>query len=435
MPLPQRTAPAVVLATLGVAMCYYMRQWDLIGVIGNFNLHVIDVLFTLTMIHCVASALGRWRYSPLEYLNLLLCGILIVNFARGLAAVSVALAGVQFRYVAGFVAASLFVFFMPRRIDIDWVFDKVVLLGWGIVLLSLARLAFGLNTFVAPDAVVPNPEGRFLDSSAALMLGEASLIVLYRIGALPVGQKRRRMTAIFLVFFALVLISNQRSATAATLIGIGAIIAAFPRQRRKVVFPLGGFVIVAASAAVYGAWIAAGGDLSSLLSRESQYYAKTDYEWRLEQWQDVFDVYWQAGLVDQIIGMPISLVQSMAFRIDRERLQFIAHSEYVALLMNSGLLGIALFVLMLVVAVGKGIMIMRGQTGGNIRTKNVGLAIAIIVSNAVFSYSYMIPNEQGLLLAVALRVIATAPRFRRRALSQWSIQGLRTENSRSWLWR
>jgi len=273
MPLPERAAPAVVLAILGAAMYYYMRQWDLIGLIRNFNLHVIDVLFAFTMIYCAASAVGRWRYSPLEYLNVLLCGILIVNFARGMAAVSFALAGVHFRYAAGFVAASLFVFFMPRRIDIDWLFDKVVLLGWGIVLVSVARLALGLNTFVAPEAVNTNPEvfeGRFLDSGAALMLGEASLIVFYRIGALPVGQKRRRMTAIFLVFFAVVLISNQRSATAATLIGIGAIIAAFPRQRRKVVFPFGGFVIVAASAAVYGAWIAAGGDLSSWLPEQSQ---------------------------------------------------------------------------------------------------------------------------------------------------------------------
>jgi hypothetical protein len=414
-----------------------MRQWDLIGLIGNFNLHVIDVLFVFTMIYCAVSAVERWRYSPLEYLNVLLCGILIVNFARGIAVVSVALAGVHFRYVAGFVAASLFVFFMPRRIDIDWVFDKVVLLGWGIVFLSIARLTLGLNTFVHPEAMITNPEvfeGRFLDSGATLMLGEASLIVLYRIGALPVGRKRRRMTAILLVFLAVVLISNQRTATSATLVGIGAVIAAFPRQRRKVVFPVGGFVIVAASAAVYGAWIAAGGDLSSFSLQESQYHAKTDYEWRLAQWQDALDLYSQAGLVDEIIGMPLSLAQSIAFRIDRERLQFTAHSEYVALLMNSGLLGVALFVSMLVVAVGKGIIIMRSQTGGNIRTKNVGLAIAIIVSNAVFSYAYMIPNEQGLLLAVALRVIATAPRFHRRSMS---MEHSRLEDGGSWIrsWR
>jgi O-antigen ligase len=405
-----------------------MRQWDEIGVIGNFTLHVTDLLFALTMIHCSASALWRWRYSPLEYLNLLLCGILVVNFARGIAAVGVASAGVQFRNVAGFVAASLFVFFMHRRTDIDWVLDKVVLLGWGIVLLSFARLAFGLDVFIAPE-VGYDPEvlgARTLHSGAALMLGEACLIVLNRVGALPVGLKRRRMTTIFLIFFAIVLISNQRTAITATLTGIGVLVAAFPRQRRRVIFPVGGFVIVTAGAVVYGAWIAAGGDITSFLPEQS--VAETDYAWRLEQWQEYVDVYWQAGLVDQIIGMPLSLVQSMAFRLDLDRLQFVPHSEYVMLLINSGLIGAMLFGLMFVVAVGKGIMIMRRETGGNTRSNNVGLAIAIIVSHAVFSYAYVIPNEQGLLLAVALQVIATAPGFASRpVLFRRSLPGWRTE--------
>src|SRR5260370_24617753 len=148
----RQTAPIVIVATLGVALYDYIRMWDEIGVIGNFTLHVSDLLFGLMMIYCSAWALGRWRHSPLEYLNLLLCGVHVLNFARGMMAVGVAPAGIHFRLLyAGYVGAALFAFLMHRRIDIHWVLDKFVLLGWGIVLLSAARLVFGLNAFIAPE--------------------------------------------------------------------------------------------------------------------------------------------------------------------------------------------------------------------------------------------------------------------------------------------
>src|SRR5215469_13943461 len=134
----RQTAPVVVLATLGVAMQDYVRQWDELGTIGNFTLHVGDLLFALTMIYCGAVGLRR-HYSLLEFLNLLLCAVIVVNFARGMAVVGVAAAGVQFRLFGGFIAGSLFVFLMHRRLDIEWVFDKIVLLGWGILILSIAR--------------------------------------------------------------------------------------------------------------------------------------------------------------------------------------------------------------------------------------------------------------------------------------------------------
>ena len=438
----RETAPAVVLAILAVAMFDYIRMWDVIGVIGNFTLHVSDLLFAVTVIYCGAWSLGRWRYSPLEYVNLLLCGIIVLNFARGMAAVGVAQAGVTFRSFSGFVGSSFFVFLMHRRINVDWVFDKVVLLGWGIVLLSVARLAVGLNAFISPEMIAFNPQlgglSRTLNSGGALMLGQATLIVVSRVGALPAGSRRRRMSAIFIVFVAAVLISEQRTATFATLAGIGAVVATFPPHQRRVVLAVGGFFLFLAAAMVYGTWITAGGDITlymppALRMLDSEFSAdESTYKWRLQQWQDSLAVYWHAGLVYQMIGMPLSLIQSIGFAKEIEGLQYSAHSAYVELLMNAGIIGVALFASMLIVGMTKGIMALRRRTYDDIRSSNIGLAVAIIVSYAVYSYAYMIPNEHGLLLAIALQIIATAPGSAApRALSRHKPPGPRMKSSTS----
>jgi O-antigen ligase len=422
MPFFRQTAPIVIVATLAAAMYDYIRMWDVIGVIGNFTLHVSDLVFGLTMIYCSAWAMRRWRHSPLEYLNLLLCGVLVLNFARGIIAVGVGAAGVHFRLLyAGYVGAASFVFLMHRQIDIQWVLDKFVLLGWGIVALSAARLVFGLNAFIAPEFLGLDPElyglERTLNSGAALMLGEATLIVLSRIGTLPAASERRRVSATLVIFFATLLISNQRTATFATLAGMGVVLAAWPRRRRSVVLAAGSFVLVITSGAVYGTWIAAAGDIASILPRSivmlgsDWSFNNETYEWRVTQWQDYMDFYGRETAFDRIIGLPAGAVQSAAVYSDMAMLQVTVHSGYVALLMDAGLVGVALFVAMLVVGVAKGVMALRRGPGAETSPSDVGLAIALLVTYAVFSYTYVVSsNEHSLLLAIALQIIATAPR-------------------------
>jgi hypothetical protein len=258
------------------------------------------------------------------------------------------------------------------------------------------------------------------------MLGKATLIVLSRIGALPASSERRRMGAIFVIFFATLLISNQRTATFATLAGMGAVLAAWPKRRRSVVFAAGSFVLVIAGAGVYGTWIAAAGDIASVLPRSIAMlgsdwsFGNETYEWRMLQWQSYIDFYGRETAFDQIIGLPAGAVQNAAVYSDMDMLQVTAHSGYVALLVDAGIAGVALFVSMLVVGVAKGIMLLRRGPGAKTALSDVGLAIAILVSYTVFSYAYVVSsNEHALLLAIALQIIATAPRFAdRTALSR-----------------
>jgi hypothetical protein len=311
--------------------------------------------------------------------------------------------------------------------------DKVVLLGWGIVLLSIGRLALGLNAFLDPAFLASNSElwglDRTLNSNGAVMMGTATLIVLNRIGALSRGLKRRAMSATFVVFVAALLISDQRTATFATVAGMAVVLAAWPKRRRAVVLVAGSLVCVIASVAVYGTWIAVGGDIISLLPGSSSDWTLENetYAWRVTQWQDYLHFYENARLFDQIVGLPLGMIRTVAMSNDIEMLQVSPHSGYVALLMDSGIVGIALFVSMLVIGVTKGAILLRDKPGIVISRSNVGLATAILISCAVFSYTYVVEDEQGLLLAIALQIVATSPHSAGRlALSRERLLGRRT---------
>lgn len=425
MPFFHRTAPAVVWATLGVALYMYVRGWTLIAVVDSFHLHITDLLFAFTMVYCLAGGLERWRHSPLEYLNLSLCLVLAMNFGRGLVGLNVDMAGNEFRELySGYVAASLFIYLMYRHLDGDWILDKVALLGWALALLSVARLALGPGVF---SGVPEEDHGSFvtgyvrtLSSEAALMLGIAGLIVLRRMALLPPGSKRRRKSITFLVFMATLLISQERTATFATLGGIGVITATLPRRQRSIVLAAGGVAAVIGGAIVYVGWIAIGGDFTPYLplSITEMGSAESTYAWRVQQWQEAIDLFWQAPLIDQMIGLPLGFSRFLASRSDIGSLQYDIHSEYIGLLKDSGIVGVVLFVSMLFSAILKGVLLLRDRTGSNACSRRLGLALAIVVSYAVYSYTYALSNEQGLLLAIALQMIATTTRFSATSLSR-----------------
>lgn len=416
MPFFRQTAPAVVLLMLGVALYMYIRQWTEIGVVGTFTLHITDPLFAVITLYCAGGALRHWRYSPLECLNLTVCGVIVLNFTRGLVGLDVAAAGVEFRNFNWFVAAGLFTYLMYGALDRDWIFDKVVLLGWGLVLLSVARLVFGLDAFIATATVEFLGEARTLNSDAALMLCIAVFIVLSRFTRLKPGSRRCWSGVTFLVFVATLLISNQRTAIVACLAGIGVIVATQPRRQLRIAVIMGSPAVVIGAVVAYGIWLATAGDITPYVPSAITMLSSDDssYAWRINQWQDLIDLYQQAPLIDQLIGAPLGSVRFLALRSDLGNLQVMGHSEYIELLMDAGAVGVLLFVVMLISAMAKGILILKRRTGDGAGSNNVSLAMAMVTSYAVYSYTYMLPDPQGLLFALALQIIGTAPTYSRR---------------------
>ena len=139
-----------------VALYGYARQLTEIGGVGGLTLHTTDVLFFLTIAWCAAVPWIDWQFFALEKLNLFWCLIPVFNFGRGMLGGQLANLGIQFRGFSNFIAAAIFIPLARERISFDWIFDKIVLLGWGLVVLSLVRLLFGVDTFVAAGTI---PQG------------------------------------------------------------------------------------------------------------------------------------------------------------------------------------------------------------------------------------------------------------------------------------
>jgi O-antigen ligase len=394
----------LVLATFAVAGYTYVRQWTEIAVISGFHLHVTDLLVAAALASFAGAARRRSLLSAAEFALLALCSLLLLNFARGVLATGATNAGNAFRAYSGFIATTaLALVAPPRRDNLAWVFDKVVLLGWGLVLLSLLRLALGLDAFIAKENDAENwGEARTLNSAGALMLAEALLIALHRAFCAAEAQVRRRNWVATLAFAAALVVSDQRTAIFAAVTGVAVVIFMLPRRVRPAALAAVSVAAVAASGAFFIGVIATNGELESRLASTLASHDDT-YDWRIQQWGEYLDFYTSAPPLDQLVGLPLGAGRAAGLASKGSLLINTAHSEYIALLIGSGAIGEFLFVLTLIVTAGRGVALLARGAGE--RAPQLGLTLAIIVTLAIFGYTYALWDEQGLLLALAARTI------------------------------
>jgi hypothetical protein len=247
-------------------------------------------------------------------------------------------------------------------------------------------------------------EPRTLDDTAALMLGQAALISLHDWLSSPSRVRQFRGFSFF-IFIITLLLSQQRTATFATLAGAGILLIFSPTRNRMMILALGGSAAIIATTLIFMGWVASGGDLDPYMPRAFSMLRSSDstYGWRVQQWNEYLDAYWLAPAIDQLIGQPIGLLRATALNYGPFKLQFEPHSQYMTLLISAGFLGVLLFVAMLVLAELKGIILCSVS---KIQSSYVPLAMAVLAMHAVSSYTYPIPGEAGLLFATAFQMIA-----------------------------
>jgi O-antigen ligase len=153
------------------------------------------------------------------------------------------------------------------------------------------------------------------------------------------------------------------------------------------------------------AWIASNGDLSPNLPRALSMLEEEDssFGWRVQQWGDYGEVYNHEPILDEIIGQPLGILRLVA---DENSVLFVtAHNGYVQLLLSVGALGVSLFVLVLMWAIIRGFALLV-TVNSTLLSSNLRWALALVISDIVYSIGYVLPNEQGLLLALALQIVA-----------------------------
>jgi hypothetical protein len=399
------TGAIVVAAMLCVSFYTFVRQATDLTTIGGFTLHITDLLFGLA-ISCSLFGLKNWRdHSASERMLLFLSGLLLLSFCRGLVQAGNSAAGNAFRLYSVFTALIIFTYLWGRKLDPRWVFDKIIWLGWAIVLLGITRRILGLDAFI--EDADPFEEARIIDASAALMLGQAAVIALH---ASLVGPRvgRGGKAFAFIIFFMAVLYSDQRTATFATIAGVIVILGFVPRRRDTTIFCLG-MIVCAAGIGILAVASLSDGQLTGYLPHSLQMIVLEEgtFGWRLDQWQTYYQQWVDATAFDQIAGQPlgVSLAIGLGFSTltELDRLAIPPHSEYLGLLLNAGAVGLLIFLLAPAFAFVDAIRISNNHQS---RPPLVILAIAILVSQIVFSFSYSLDNEQGFLLAISVQIIA-----------------------------
>jgi O-antigen ligase len=118
--------------------------------------------------------------------------------------------------------------------------------------------------------------------------------------------------------------------------------------------------------------------------------------------------------------------------VDESSLLFAgAHNGYVQLLLSAGAVGVSMFVLVMMWAVVQGVIRLQ-SAGSSELSSRLRLAVAIVGSHIVYSTGYTLPNEQGLLLAMAIQLISPPQRVSAKTLlahkelsqAQWQTRGL-----------
>jgi len=138
-------------------------------------------------------------------------------------------------------------------------------------------------------------------------------------------------------------------------------------------------------------------DLAKNLTRR-----QGNYQTRLQAWQGILTAYADADPIKKMIGWPSGTspyVEIVNRKWGRIVWTVSAHSMYIGTLISHGAIGVALFIALLVTRL---ISLATEYLSKAPQFLHTPRLIAALIMIAIFSYSYDLRNEGGLILAVTL---------------------------------
>jgi hypothetical protein len=274
------------------------------------------------------------------------------------------------------------------------------------VLVAL-RVVFGADLFIYTkeiSAVGVNDGGRPLSTFGTMILGITAVFTLSKM--IADENPPKWAATIFAGLVVAILITGQGTATIASGTGL-ALVMLLQRGRfhgARIAVTLAALLIVALTLMVtssitdssfYGTILPE--DLAKNLTRR-----QGNYQTRLQAWQGILTAYADADPVKKLIGWPAGTspyVEIINQKWGRIVWNVSAHNMYIGTLISHGAVGAFLFISLLVSRLTSLIIEYLSKSPKFLHTPRL---IAALVMVAIFSYSYDLRNEGGLILAVTL---------------------------------
>lgn len=364
--------------------------------VGSLHIFPADIVFLpLGVIAAVriASTLSRRSlavWAPL----LILGGLLLFSFARGVMVVGVQPAGVEFRHFFYFIfGAAYFASFTASRLRLTGLVTAAAAVVAALALLALVRWPLELSGAGIAAAWKKNGPLRVLTAHEAMLLGQAFILCCTLWMA---GRASGRVIAAALSLATGILLLQHRTVwlAVALVIMLLALNRAW-RSRRALVasVTIAGLITVVLLVALqmegpFGESLGAYGTDPRTLW------------WRVVGWRELL-----AQVSDPLailFGRPFG--SGFARQIDDQLVRVSPHNFYVETLLRAGVVGVALLLLTYLVTFRR-LLRLRSRSA---MPAAIDSLLALLVTQLIFFWTYAPSYEQCIVLGTALSVCARA---------------------------
>lgn len=368
--------------------------------IGSYNLSVEDV----AVVPLVVALLSRMDVGRFGLSRILLCLVLFlasINLLVGMSGNS---------FAALFEFRSRIVFLLSLGIilarwstlrPLEYLSFPLVVVALIFLVVYGARLAGGPLVFVDPASsgaiYVEYLEGRLINAETVIFLGSAAAFFLNE-GSRNGSRSFRRLVywVLATICVVVVLLSRQRTATVAVVMGLSAFFILHPtlfgvrRAPRILAASLVGALSIATVVA---------GDMLELFPqdfRESILKRDTLYG-RFEIWANSIAAFSRWDFWRQAFGRPVG--EPLILLLDQGDWIYSVHSAYLGLLLNYGIIGALLWAVLLLAA-----LIAAFRPNQILQKSDIAPSVAAcwLIILLIYGFSYEWRNATGILLGMAM---------------------------------
>jgi hypothetical protein len=364
--------------------------------IGGYSMTIFEFI-VLALVLAIVANFTRLIESTGPYLIAVgvMTTILLFNFIRGLmidpfaAIVSVRAIGP----IAGFMLLAPLIGKYPeatRRLRLTFVVATVIL-----GMLALIRRSTGLlqTTYTSFD-------GRPIGSWGGLLMAVGCILIM---SSLIRGPRRGRSVALLCISYAGLVVTGQGTANICGLVGMAFVIASEAGTARALRQPLAAIILLMIGAV----WLSAPQYLSpqaigSAVSDDAGAYVGDREHTNMTRqyiWLGLWNDYQHWSSTDQLLGLPAGVKPVVLMPLWNGVLwQNSMHSMYLQTLVQQGMIGLAIYLILILSLLPIAIVRALGNFGDFRYPISPAAAAGILLAIALFGYSYDLGGEMAPLL-------------------------------------